>query len=40
MEEQKEIAMTLNQLFLLMEFLPDGVSLEVSWEGEKDGGRA
>lgn len=39
MEEQKEIAMTRNQLFLLMEFLPDGVILEVSWEGEKDGER-
>lgn len=39
MEEQKEIAMTLNQLLLLLELLPDGVSLEVLWEGEKDGGR-
>lgn len=36
MEEQKENVMTWNQLFLLMEFLPDGVSLEVSWEREKD----
>ena len=36
MEEQKEMAMTLNQLFLLFEFLPDGVILEVSCEGEKD----
>lgn len=36
MEEQKEIAMTLNQLFLLMEFLPDGVSLEISLEKEED----
>ena len=35
MEEQKEIAMTLNQLFLLMEFLPDGVSLEISLEKER-----
>lgn len=37
MEEQKELTITLNQLLLLMELLPDGVSLEVSWEGGTDG---
>lgn len=37
MEEKKEVTMTPNQLFLLLEFLPDGTVLEILWEEEPDG---
>ncbi len=33
MEMKKEICMTAEQLKLLLEYLPDGVMLEISWEG-------
>nr|WP_300824360.1 hypothetical protein [uncultured Schaedlerella sp.] len=32
MEDKKEIRMTLAQLEMLMEYLPDGVVLEIVWE--------
>lgn len=33
MEMKKETCMTVEQLKLLLEYLPDGVMLEISWEG-------
>lgn len=33
MEMKKEIYMTAEQLKLLLEYLPDGMMLEISWEG-------
>lgn len=33
MDTGKETLMTLKQLELLLEYLPDGVLLEISWEG-------
>lgn len=36
MDTEKEACMTADQLELLLEYLPDGVILELSWE-ETDG---
>lgn len=36
METEKGIRMTAEQLELLLEYLPDGIMLELSWE-ETDG---
>lgn len=33
MEKDKETCMTAEQLKMLLEYLPDGVMLEISWEG-------
>lgn len=33
MDTEKEVCMTEEQLRLLLEYLPDGVMLEISWEG-------
>ncbi len=36
MDAEKEIHMTAEQLKLLLEYLPEGIMLEISWE-ETDG---
>ena len=36
MDAEKEIPMTAEQLKLLLEYLPEGIMLEISWE-ETDG---
>lgn len=33
MNTEKEILMTADQLEMLLEYLPDGIMLEVTWEG-------
>ena len=38
MDPEKEICMTAEQLKLLLEHLPDGVMLEISWEGTDGSG--
>lgn len=37
MDTEKEILITEDQLRLLLEYLPDGIMLEISWEGINGG---